>query len=192
MNKILTLASAILLLASCNSNKTTSNDSVVTDSVVCLNSDYRVQRSIADVYYCDLDDDCDDDFLDVSEISVNDLSNYYYVNNNGAGSITVHDLDGNYYYIDVDGYGNLSAHDLNGNYYYSYTDDFGNTSGYDCEGNFYHSYTDDYGNTSGYDSNGNYFHSYTDDFGNTTGYDSDGNFYSAYSDDFGNTTINVY
>ena len=161
MNKILTLAFATILLASCNSKK----------------SDYRGQHSIADIYYCDLeklsdDSDCYDDIPEVSESSVKDYSNYYYVDNNGGGSITIHDLDGNYYYIDIDGSGNLSAHDLNGNFYHSYTDDFGNTSGYDSDGNFYHSYTDD--------------------FGNTTGYDSDGNFYSAYSDDFGNTTINVY
>ena len=177
MNKILTLAFATILLASCNSKKSASNDSVVTDSVVYLNTDYRDQHSITDIYYCDIenlsdDSDCYDDIPEVSESSVKDYSNYYYVDNNGGGSITIHDLDGNYYYIDIDGSGNLSAHDLNGNFYHSYTDDFGNTSGYDSDGNFYHSHTDD--------------------FGNTTGYDSDGNFYSAYSDDFGNTTINVY
>lgn len=74
MNKILTLAFATLLLTSCNSNKTASNDSEVTDSVVCLNSGYRAQHSIADVYYCNLegyeeDGDCKDDFLDFSQIS---------------------------------------------------------------------------------------------------------------------------
>lgn len=74
MNKILTLAFATLLLTSCNSNKTASNDSEVTDSVVCLNSGYRAQHSIADVYYCNLegyeeDGDCKDNFLDFSQTS---------------------------------------------------------------------------------------------------------------------------
>lgn len=191
MKKIIFMAFAAAVLASCDKHNSSSNEVVYENSSFSGASYDRFQSSaysdLTSVYYEEV---CPTDVEEyLTEIF---SSSNYTIQNSGDKEFTVSDMDGNYYHVSVDEYGNVTAYDFNGNFYRSSTDGCGNTTGFDSNGNFYHSYTDDYGNTTAFDSDGNFYHSYTDDFGNTTGFDSNGNIYSAHTDDFGNTTISIF
>lgn len=213
MKKIIILAIATAVLASCNkhnnSSKEVGNNSYPNVGSLYSSATHYTDSDIYSVYegneatYYDIQED---DYVYSSgyvnytintcgetDFTITDMNgNYYHVSVDDFGNITAYDLNGNFYRASADGYGNTTGFDSNGNFYHSYTDDYGNTTAYDSYGNYYHSHTDGCGNTTGFDSEGNFYHTYTDDFGNTTGYDSNGNYYSAHTDDFGNTTINIF
>lgn len=146
MKKIMIMAFAAAVLASCNKYNSSSNEEVYEDSSFsgasydCFQSSaYSYQASVhpEDVCLTDLEEDLTEIFS----------SSSYTIQNSGDKEFTVYDMDGNYFHLSVDEYGNVTAYDLNGNFYRSSTDGCGNTTSFDSNGNFYHSHTDDIGNT---------------------------------------------